>query len=80
MVIGTDIEDGMVVAVVPADELIVFLDEREEVVGTILVLAAFLYLGQQPRTADDGMGLEEFGRGSGRHLAGDDAGQITLNG
>ena len=31
MVVGTHIEDGMVFAVVPADEFIVFLDEREEI-------------------------------------------------
>ena len=61
VVVGTDVEDGMVVAIVPADQLVVLLDEREEVIGSVLVLATLLHLGQQPRTADDGMGLEELG-------------------
>ena len=48
MVVGTHIEDGVVLAVVPAYELIVFLYEREEIVGTLFELAALLYLCEQP--------------------------------
>ena len=33
MVVGTDIEDGVVVAIVPADEFVLFLREREEAIG-----------------------------------------------
>ena len=65
MVVGTHIEDGMVFAIVPADEFIVFLDEREETVVAILVLAALFHLGKQPRARDNRMGLEELGRCSG---------------
>ena len=61
MVIGTHIEDRMVFAVVSTDELVILLDKREETVIAILVLAALLHLGQQPRAADDGMSLEKLG-------------------
>ena len=39
VVIGADIIDGMVLAVVPADDLVVLLDEREETVVAVLVAA-----------------------------------------
>ena len=57
VVVGTDIEDSMVFTVVPADEFIVFLDEREEACSTLPQPLALLHLGQEPRTGDDGMGL-----------------------
>ena len=61
VVVGTHIEDGMIFAVIPTDELVVFLDKREEAVAAILVLAALLHLSQKPRTADDGVSLEKLG-------------------
>ena len=80
VVVGTDVEDGMVFAVVPADDLIIFLDEGEEAVVAVLVTLALLHLCQEPGTGDDGVGLEELDGGGGGHLAGDDAGEITFDG
>ena len=80
VVVGTDIEDGVILAVVPADEFIVLSREREEAIGTLLMLLALGHLGEEPRTRDDRMGLEELGGRGGRHLAGDDAGQVALYG
>ena len=48
MIIGTHIEDGMILAIVPANQLIILLDEREEVIPTLLMLLALLHLGQEP--------------------------------
>ena len=80
VVVGTDVEDGVILAVVPANEFVVLFHEREErVAASILQLASLLNLGQQPRTADDGVGLQQFERRRGRHLAGDDAGQVALD-
>ena len=50
MVVGTNIEDGMVFTVVPSDEFVVFLDEREETVARLGHLSAFFHLRQQPTT------------------------------
>ena len=60
MIIGTHIEDGVILTVVPADDLIIFLDKREETVAAVLSLLALLHLSQEPRTGDDGMSLEEL--------------------
>ena len=60
VVIGADIEDGMILPVVPADDLIVFLDEGEETVAAVFALLALLHLGEEPRTGDDGVGLQEL--------------------
>ena len=79
MVIGTDIEDGMVFAVIPANELIVLLDEREETVFPLTTLLSPTHLCQKPRTADNGMGFQQFETCRGLHLAGDDRCQILLN-
>ena len=68
----------MVFTVVPTDDLVVFLDEREEVVCSAVEAATLLHLCQEPRTGDDCMGLEELNGGSRRHLAGDDTRQIAL--
>ena len=46
VVVGADVEDGMLLAVVPTDEFIVLLDEREEVVAAVTVLLALLHLCQ----------------------------------
>ena len=48
VVIGADIEDGMILPVVPADDLIVFLDEGEETVAAVFALLALLHLGEEP--------------------------------
>ena len=60
VVVGTHIEDGVILAVVPTDELVVALGEREEIVATALVLFALLYLCQQPRARYHRVGLEEL--------------------
>ena len=48
MVVGANIEYGVVLAVVPFDEHVLALDKREEVVAALLLLAPFLHLCQQP--------------------------------
>ena len=80
VVVGADIVDGVVFAVVPADDLIFLLDEREETVAAVLMTAALLHLCQEPGTGDDGVGLEELGGGRGRHLTGDDTREVALHG
>ena len=60
MIIGTHIKDGVILTIVPADDLIIFLDKREEAVAAVLSLLALLHLSQEPRTGDDGMSLEEL--------------------
>ena len=62
MVVGTDIKDGVVLTVVPANELVVLLDKREEAVAALAHLTAFLHLSQKPTTGDNGMSLKEFHR------------------
>ena len=79
MVVGTHIEDGVVLAVVPADELIVLTGEGEEAIGGTLCLAPFLHLSQQPGTRDDSMSLEKFQSCRGPHLAGDHTLKIALH-
>ena len=80
MVVGTNIKDGMVFAVVPANELVVFLDKREEAVLLFLILLTATHLRQQPRTGDDGMSLEQLDASGSFHLAADNAGQILFDG
>ena len=60
MVVCTNIKDGMVFAVVPANHFIVLFREREEIVGTHTQLLALLHLRQKPRTADDRMCFQEL--------------------
>ena len=62
VVVGSDIEKCVVLAAVPADELIIFLHKREEAVLLLMMSTAALHLCQQPRTGDDSMGLEQFHR------------------
>ena len=61
VVVGTDIEDGVILTIVPADEFIILSREREEAIGTLLMFLALGHLGKEPRTRDDRMGLEELG-------------------
>ena len=60
VVVGAYIKYGMVVAVVPSDELVVFFDELEESVTSRFLVPALFYLCQQPTARDDGMCLEKF--------------------
>ena len=78
MVVGTDIKDGVVFTIVPANDLIVFLDKREETVGSVFVTTAFFHLGEYPGARDDRMGLKELKGCRGRHLAGDDTHEVSL--
>ena len=80
MVIGTDVEDGMVLTIVPTDELIVFLDKREEVVLLLLVLHTTTHLRQQPRARNHRMRFQQLDTSSSLHLAADNTGQILLYG
>ena len=80
MVVGTDIEDRMVVAIVPTNQLVIFLDKREERRPTLLLSLTFGHLCQEPRTGDHCVGFEEFQRSRCRHLAGNDTREITLYG
>ena len=60
MVIGTDIEDGMVLTVIPSYQRVVFLYEGEEAVASLAHLTTLLHLCQEPAAGDDGMGLKEL--------------------
>ena len=79
MVVGTDIEDRMVLTVIPTDDFIVFFDKREEAVGRLAHLAPALDLGEQPTARNDGMRLEQFDGGCCLHLAGDDTREVILH-
>ena len=48
VVVGADIKDGVVFAVVPADEHVVFLDKREKIVAALSHVSALLHLCQEP--------------------------------
>ena len=60
MIIGTHVENGMVFTIVPAYEFIILFDKREEGSTAIFHLLALTHLGQEPRTGNDGMCLQEF--------------------
>ena len=80
VVVGTDVEDGVVLAVVPTDAFAFALDEREErrwLPGSFLTT---LHLGIEPTAADDGSSLQELERTTALHLAADDARQVILDG
>ena len=79
MVVGTHIEDGVILTVVPTNKLVVALGEREEVVASALMLAALLNLCQQPRARNDSMGFQEFHTRCRTHLARYHACQVFLN-
>ena len=82
MVVGANVEDGMILAIVPFYQLVVLAYEREEAAatGTSLLLVALLNLCQQPTARDDGVCLEQFEARCGTHLARYDALQIRLHG
>ena len=68
----------MIFAIVPTDEHILLLHEREEIVSTLRHLSAMLHLSQKPRTGNHGVRLQEFETGCGTHLTADDTLQIFL--
>ena len=77
MVVGTDVEEFVVLAVVPTQVFSRFFPggkRRRRRLGK----AAF-DLRQQPTSRDDGMGFEKLRRRIGIHLRGNDAGQISLH-
>ena len=78
MVISTDIKDGMVVTVVPAYQLILFLDKGEESTR-LRILTAVLHLSEQPTAGNNSMCFEKLYRRSGFHLTGNDTDQILLH-
>ena len=50
VVVGANVKDGMIFAVVPLNQFVVFLDEREEAVSAFLQFLALIHLRQQPAT------------------------------
>ena len=80
MVVGTDIEDAVVLAVVPAYDFLVRLGEGEEARTLVLQCLALMYLSQQPAAADDRRRLHELHGAVGIHLAGYYACQVLLHG
>ena len=80
VVVGTDIKQGMVLTVVPAKQLVLLLHKREEIIILALAtLGTFLDLIEQPRTGDDGMRLQQFGRRGGTHLTGNHTLQVLFH-
>ena len=80
VVVGADVEDGVVLTVVPADALALTLDEGEEGCRSVGFFLPSLHLGMEPTAADDGSGFEELQRTTALHLAADDARQVVLDG
>ena len=78
VVIGTNIEKSMVFAIVPTDEHILLLHEREEIVATLRHLSTMLHLSQKPRAGNHSVRLQEFKTGCSTHLTADDTLQIFL--
>ena len=80
VVVGTDVEDGVVFAVVPSYQFGVGTCEGEEVMPFECEFLAFLHLGIEPAAADDGGSLEEFEAAGVLHLTADDAGEVFFDG
>ena len=80
MVVGANVEERVVVAVVPTYELAAVAHETEEAARITRVATAPLHLAQQPAARDDGVRLEQFERGVGIHFRTDDAFKILLSG
>ena len=80
MVVGTDVEDGVVLAVVPADALTLAFDKGEERRRLACPFLATLHLGIEPTAGDDGSCLQKLERTTALHLAADDARQVILDG
>ena len=79
MVVGTDIEQIMVLPVVPADQGLVvavttFIGRNRSVQVEIL-----LDLCQEPASRDHGMGFQQLFGSVGAHLRGDYAGKVFLH-
>ena len=48
MVVGTNIKNGVVFAVVPANQLVIFLHKREESTFLLIAVGTFFHLRKQP--------------------------------
>ena len=79
MVVGTNIKNGVVFAVVPANQLVIFLHKREESTFLLIAVGTFFHLGKQPRARDNGMCLEQLDACRRTHLTRYDTGKIALN-
>ena len=77
MVIGAEVEPLVVLAVLPADQLVGGVTHHGRVPFADLV--ALVQLGQQPRTGYHGVRLEKLKTRRRGHLGSDDALQIILN-
>ena len=82
MVVGADVEEGVVLTVVPAHVLVVAAHEREETARCPLAGggAAAQHLTEQPTARNDGVRLEQGERRGGFHLGGNDAREVFLGG
>ena len=80
MVVGTNVEDGMVFTVVPADALSFAFDEGEEWCRTVCPFLTALHLGIKPTAGNDCCSLQELQRTTAFHFTADDTLQIILHG
>ena len=79
VVVGTNVEDGMVLTVIPAHEHVILLDKGEEAAAVGCHLAPLAHLRQEPRPRYDGMRLEQFEARRGTHLAADYTLEVFLH-
>ena len=80
MVVGTDIKNGVVFAVVPSNQFVILLHKREESALLLAAFGTFHHLCQQPRARDNSVSLKQFDACRRTHLARNDTGEITLYG
>ena len=80
MVVGTDVEDGVVLAVVPTDAFALAFDEGEERRRLLGMFLPAKHLRIEPAAADDCRSLQELQRATALHLAADDACQVVFDG
>ena len=78
MVVSTYIKNGMILAVVPTDNLLVSLGKGKERLMFLSQGFALLYLCQQPASAYYCGSLQELYWAVCIHLAGNNAGQVVL--
>ena len=80
MVVGTDIKEGVVLAVVPTDKFVLLAHKGEEATRASCTLAVAQHLVEEPTARHYGVGAEEFERSGRLHLRTDDADEILLHG
>ena len=80
MVVGTDIKEGVVLAVVPTDKFVILAHKGEEATRASCALAVAQHLMEKPTARHYGVGAEEFERSGRLHLRTDDADEILLHG